>query len=173
MCERWTILGRQSRQLILIFIYQQYQARATQIYSTGPEQPTIQLLYHSGNIASQHGLRLRTQTFLNEARDAASALLVRLLQVLPNPGLQVRANLGPRVLSLRADGGQRGEADAEGHVLDVVLGDEVVRSCWEGRELKEFEERFAGEAPALFVAGGEGFGVGKGFGEGDDSGLAV
>lgn len=100
-------------------------------------------------------------------------LLIRFLEVLPNPGLKIGTGIGPGISRLRADGRQWSEANAEGHVFDVVFGDEVVLGCWEWRELEEFEERFAGEGPALLVARGEGFGVGERLGKGDDGGLAV
>lgn len=127
----------------------------------------------SSNVATKHRLRLWTQPFLDETRNTTSMLLIRFLEVFSNPDLEISTRLRPGIFSLRADGRQGGEADAERHVFDVVFGNEVVLGCWEWRELEELEEGLAGERPPLLVACSEGFGVRERFGEGDDCGLAV
>ena len=88
---------------------------------------------------------------------------IRFLQIFTHPGLEIRPGIGPGVSGLFANSRQRSEADTESHVLDVVLGDEVITSGWEGRKFKKFEQSLAGEGPSLLVAVGEGFGVCEGF----------
>lgn len=98
--------------------------------------------------------------------------LVRVLQICPNPGFDIR-DIWPLIPYWPPDRHQLRKSNPETHVIHILINNQVIRRGRDSGIFEQLEKRYAGISPTLFVLFREGGRGGESFGERDDGGLAV
>jgi hypothetical protein len=126
----------------------------------------------SSQVFSQGSLDIWRQTLLHQCEDAAIVASIAFLQVLADPGLDIR-NLWEWIFGLLLAGVQLGETNSEANFIHVRIRDDVIsgsRNRWIDQKVKK---SLGSEAPSFGIAAHESLRVGEGFGVRDYGSLAI
>ena len=126
----------------------------------------------SSQILRQRVLDIRRQPVVDQAHNLSTVPLIRLLQVLTHPSLDIR-NLWVLVLGLLFASVELCETDAESNLVHICIRDGVICSGGDWRIDEKLKKALSRKAPALGIPRQKGFGVCEGLGVGDNCEFTV
>lgn len=98
---------------------------------------------------------------------------VRFFEVFSNPFLEVGSGVWPWVSHRRPDSVQLSKSNTKRHVLNIMLGDNVILGNRKRRELQELKQCLTGETPSFLVSVRKSFRMRERLRERDHSSLAI
>lgn len=112
------------------------------------------------------------QPLLHQLDDLAVVSTVRILQVLPDPLLDI-TNLWERIAGRLLACVELSEANTETDLVDISVWNQIIGCRWNGWVDKELKQSLCGQTPTLGITVNESLRLAKCLCEGHNGGLAV
>jgi len=107
-------------------------------------------------VSSQSLLRNIVQTLLHNLDNTAAVTGVRIFQVLTHPNLHI-GNLREGIAWSLLAGVQLGKADTETELVDIGIGNDIIRRGGHRRVYQQLDQALGSKGPTLGISGNESF----------------